>query len=112
MSRSKRACSAGGEEAEEGERVLAHVGVGEERDLVAWLAEPVEGAEGDGDAVADAAHVDDDLLRFLAEQAAPELRDHEGTPAPRAQAGAAEGDGQGVGRVARRRLGAGARACA
>ena len=52
-----------GQEAEERERVLAHVGVDEQRDLAAGLAEPVEGGERDGDAVADAADVDDDLLR-------------------------------------------------
>ena len=48
--------------------------------LVPGLADPVEGAERDGHAVADASHVDDRLLRLLADEAAPDLRDHEGTP--------------------------------
>ena len=65
----------GGQEAEERERVLAHVRVGEQRDLGARLAEPVEGAERDREPVADAADVDDRLLRLLAQQPAVELRD-------------------------------------
>ena len=76
ISRSKRACSVVGQEAEERERVLAHVGVGEQRDVAARVADAIEGAEGDRDAIADARHVDDDLLRLLPEQPAAKLSDH------------------------------------
>src|SRR6185503_9563172 len=70
----------GRQEAEERERVLAHVRVGEQRDLGAGLADAVAGAERDRDAVADAADVDHRLLRPLAQQPAVDLRDQRSAP--------------------------------
>ena len=71
--------------------------------------------DGDGDAVADAGDVDDDLLGLLAQEAAAEVRDHAGgrrEPACRGRrsgrrrrrrcvAARQQGDGEGVGGVAR-----------
>ena len=56
---------AAGQEAEEGERVLAHVGVVRRLDLVPVVSQPVEGRDRDGHPVADASHVHDHLLRLL-----------------------------------------------
>ena len=70
---------AAGQEAEEGEGVLAHVGVAQAH-LGAFVAQPVEGGDGIGHAVADAAHVHDHLLRALAQDAAAQVRDHEAEP--------------------------------
>src|SRR4029453_13080702 len=70
-----------GQEAEEGERVLADVGVGEERGVRAGIAEAVESGERDGHTVADPAHVDHHLLRLLAEDPPAELGDQDGIPA-------------------------------
>ena len=46
-------------------------------ELVAFVAHAVEGRHRDGDAVADAADVDHDFLRRLAQDAAAEVGDHE-----------------------------------
>ena len=102
MSRSKSACSAAVRKPKRAS-VSSRTWVWVRRvTSCAGLAEAVEGAEGDGDAVADAADVDDRLLGLLAQEPAAQLRDHAAAPAAGAGAGSAqaEGDGEGVGRVA------------
>src|SRR5581483_1369129 len=64
-----------GEEAEELDRVLAHLGVHEEPHLAARGREVGEGLEGHVDGVADAVHVDDEPLGQLLGEPAVERRD-------------------------------------
>ena len=66
----------GVEKAEELERVLAHVGVDVEIHLGAGIRQPIERVQRDEELIADAAGVDDDLLRRLLEEAPAETRDH------------------------------------
>src|SRR4029078_13137361 len=67
----------GGEDPAEGGVCVARVGGDAEAHLRPFVAEAVERAHGDDDAIADAAHVDDDFLRALAQDAPVEMRDHE-----------------------------------
>ena len=45
-----------------------------------FLAQPIEGGHGDGDAVADAPHVDHDFLRALRRRRPRQVRDHAAVP--------------------------------
>ncbi len=64
------------EETVERERVLAHVGVDQQRDLFMQLTEAIERRERDVDQVAHAAYVHQYLVGPLVHQPAAKLRDH------------------------------------
>jgi hypothetical protein len=64
------------EEAVEGEDVFADLGVDVECNFGAFGGERGVGADADGDVVADAGGLHDDLLGLLGEEASTEVRDH------------------------------------
>ena len=74
ISRSNTASSKVGEEAEQRQRVLAHVGVDAQRDVGAGVADGVEGRHRHGDVVAHAVHVEDHAGGRLLDQAPASAR--------------------------------------
>src|SRR5260370_42182356 len=67
---------AGGEKTVEREGVFAHVGVNQQRDVGVQIAERGEGGERDLYEVADAAYIDEDLIRALVGEKSAKLANH------------------------------------
>jgi len=72
-----------GEKAVEREGILADVSVDEQSDFGVKLTHGGEGGERDGDEIADAADIEDDLIGALFEEAAAEESDHRMKVLPR-----------------------------
>src|SRR5713226_4214426 len=65
-----------GEKAVEGEGIFAHVGVDEQGDFGVQFAEGGERGERDLHEVADAAYIDEDLIRALVGETSAKLANH------------------------------------
>lgn len=67
---------AGGEETVERKGIFAYMSVGEKSDFGVEFTESGEGGEGNGDEIADAADIENDLIGALFEEATAKKSDH------------------------------------